>query len=121
MDFNKLYENYEAEMLQDAYETITRLDLWEWLKEFNPHPNEGFMFSTAIELATIGTSMRTAHSGTSFAWTMRTIQHIAKYGWEEHTRLLIEARRPACPCRFAKGKIVGWCGVAGGGVPGCEH
>ena len=28
---------------------------------------------------------------------------------------------PACACRAAKGKKKGWCGVAGGGVPGCDH
>jgi hypothetical protein len=121
MDFNKLYEPYEVEMLQDAYDTITRLDLWDWLRDFNPHPNEGFMFSTSIELATIRTSLRIGHSGTSFAWTMHTMRHIAKYGWEEHTKTMIEKRKECCPCRRAKGKLVGWCGVAGGGVPGCEH
>ena len=26
-----------------------------------------------------------------------------------------------CPCRAAKGYAHGWCGVAGGGVPGCDH
>ena len=26
-----------------------------------------------------------------------------------------------CPCREARGFIDGWCSVAGGGVPGCEH
>ena len=28
---------------------------------------------------------------------------------------------PACTCRAAKGEVKGWCGVAGGGVPGCDH
>lgn len=27
----------------------------------------------------------------------------------------------ACPCRSRRGYKHGWCGVAGGGVPGCEH
>ena len=27
----------------------------------------------------------------------------------------------ACPCRKANGFAVGWCGVAGGGVPACDH
>lgn len=26
-----------------------------------------------------------------------------------------------CPCRAAQGFTNGWCGVAGGGVPGCDH
>ena len=27
----------------------------------------------------------------------------------------------ACPCRYRRGFTRGWCGVAGGGVPGCDH
>ena len=27
----------------------------------------------------------------------------------------------ACPCRKANGFNFGWCGVAGGGVPACDH
>ena len=27
----------------------------------------------------------------------------------------------ACPCRKKKGYRYGWCGVAGGGVPACDH
>ena len=29
--------------------------------------------------------------------------------------------RPVCFCRSEKGRTLGWCGVAGFGVPGCEH
>lgn len=28
---------------------------------------------------------------------------------------------PACSCRRAQGFERGWCSVAGGGVPGCDH
>jgi len=27
----------------------------------------------------------------------------------------------ACECRKANGFAFGWCGVAGGGVPACDH
>jgi hypothetical protein len=30
-------------------------------------------------------------------------------------------KNTACPCRKAKGLTHGWCGVAGGGVPACDH
>jgi hypothetical protein len=28
---------------------------------------------------------------------------------------------PACSCRKKQGFSTGWCGVAGGGVPACDH
>ena len=36
-------------------------------------------------------------------------------------RVLLPTYNGACPCRRAQGHTSGWCGVAGGGVPGCEH
>ena len=121
-NFAELYEPYEVVMIQDAYDTIKRLGLWDWLKEFEPHPNEGFMFTTDMNVAMIGTQMKfDGHSGSTFGWTMRVVHHLARNGWENHKTMVIQARRPACQCRREKGKLVGWCGVAGGGVPSCDH
>ena len=33
----------------------------------------------------------------------------------------VEKKGSVCPCRAAKGHVEGWCGVAGGGVPACDH
>ena len=121
-DFAEIYETYEIEMVRDAYETITRLGLWDWLKNFKPHANEGFMFSSDLTLAMLGSSLSyTGHSGASFGWTMRIMHDIAQRGWEAHKDMVIAKRGAPCPCRRAKGKLTAWCGVAGGGVPGCEH
>lgn len=120
--FAELYETYELEMIQDAYDTIKRLGLWEWFKEFEPHPNEGFMFSADINLAMIGNEMvYQGHSGASFGITMRIVHDIARHGWETHKNGVIKKRGAACSCRREKGKLTGWCGVAGGGVPACDH
>ena len=120
--FTQIYEDYEVEMLQDAHDTITRLGLWDWLKNFKPRPNEGFMFASDIELAEISTALHyQGHSGASFGWTMREMHNIAQNGWLEHKYTVIEKRGASCPCRRAKGKLTGWCGVAGGGIPSCEH
>ena len=121
-NFADIYKPYEVEMIQDAYDTIERLGLWEWFGEFEPHPNEGFMFTTNIKIAMIGTSMKfKGHSGSSFGWTMRVVHDIAKNGWKTHKNMVIKARGQACPCRRETGKLTGWCGNAGGGVPSCEH
>lgn len=121
-NFVEIYESYEVYMIQDAYDTVKRLELWDWLKEFKPHPNEGFMFTPDITIATIGKEMKyDGHSGASFGWTMREIQSIARNGWETHKELILNKRGAACPCRRERGKLTGWCGVAGGGVPACDH
>lgn len=121
-NFAEIYENYEVEMIQDAYDTIKRLGLWEWFGTFEPHQNEGFMFTSDVNIATIGTEMKfSGHSGSTFAITMRIVHDIAKNGWTKHKYAAIERRGAACPCRRAKGKLVGWCGNAGGGVPACDH
>jgi len=122
MEFHTLYHDYEATMLQDAHNAITKAGLWDWLKEFEPHPNEGFMFSSDINLAIITTNMNyEGHSGASFGWTMRAMHDIARNGWESHKAKTIAARGPPCPCRRDEGKLTGWCSRAGGGVPACDH
>jgi hypothetical protein len=118
-------------MLADAYQAITACDLWEWMRVFRPKEGEGFMFANHPNLDRINEEMKYGgHSGSSYGWTMRQMESIAKRGWDEHKRIVLRKRdeevcaapkAPACPCRQAKGYTHGWCGVAGGGVPGCDH
>lgn len=97
--FREIYEDYETEMLQDAYNTILRLGLWDWLKQFSPHTNEGFMFAPDIELAEISTALKyRGHIGTSFGWTMYVIHDIAQNGWESHKRMIIQKRSKPSSC-----------------------
>jgi hypothetical protein len=109
------YSKLERELLTDAYQAITACDLWDWMKTYTPDKDKGFVFSTHPNLDRINAAMKyQGHSGGSYGWTMRTMEHSAKLGWNE-------ALSPPWPCRKAKGFTFGWCGVAGGGVPGCEH
>lgn len=134
-DFETIYTAFESTMLKDAYEAITACDLWEWMKNFTPKEDEGFMFSRNDTLERINKEMKfDGHSGSSYGWTMRVMEDIAKRGWEGHKNRVRQARserqlrqwaveqqRTCCPCRAVQGYTSGWCGVAGGGVPGCEH
>lgn len=137
-DFETVYDAHECLMLTDAYQAITTCDLWEWMRMFHPKDGEGFMFATHPNLNTISDAMTyQGHSGASYGWTMRQMESIAKIGWDEHKRIVLRKRaerdleqwaatqhKPKgnpCPCRAAKGFTDGWCGVAGGGVPGCDH
>lgn len=136
-DFESVYEPFEVMMLKDVYTAITACELWDWMRMYSPEDGKGFMFTSHPNLDRIEKEMKfDGHSGASWGWTMRTMESIAKNGWEAHKnkvraakaereleRWASEQRREgtACPCRRAQGYKDGWCGVAGGGVPGCEH
>ena len=75
---------------------ITELNLWEWLCNFEVSKKEGFMFSGDNHLGVINTKMespnapiRIAHSGCSFALTMRELQYIAKNGYDNYKILVL--------------------------------
>ena len=116
-DFNSLpLDSLSKEMLNDAYIVVTDLKLWDWLTV----PHNSFMFSNSTEVQRIIENMKfTGHSGSSFGFTMRAMEVIAKNGWNSYVDKIIDSS--TCFCRRAKGLRGGWCGVAGGGVPACDH
>lgn len=108
-------------MLQDADDAITKCDLWEWLASYTPEEGKGFLFATHENFDRIDDEMKyNGHSGSSHAWTMRTMQRIARLGWQTFAEVM-STDYPPCPCRKEAGCWSGWCGVAGGGVPACDH
>jgi len=134
--FDTLYSPYESTLLADAHQAITQCEAWSWLATFEPDEGFGFAMSCHPMLDRISTAMTHGgeHSGASFGFTLRVMQSIAKRGWDAHRIIVREARtvrdltawaatqqRKPCPCRAATGKADGWCGVAGGGVPACDH
>ena len=72
----------EVTMLEDAYESVSSANQWEWLKN---NTIESFMFGEYLELKHINNFMKfSEHSGFSYAWTMRHIEYLAKYGMEAY-------------------------------------
>jgi hypothetical protein len=120
-NFKGIYSGDEPRMLKDAYTAIDECNAWDWLKEFNPHPNEGFTLSLDMNLVAVRMKMKYPHTTSTFELTMKIMQDIAKVGWEKHWEKSIRMGTPPCPCRRKRGVPAGWCGVAGGGVPACEH
>jgi hypothetical protein len=132
------FDAHEAMLLADAFAAVTAADMWEYLRLPTTPGKDGFMFSPSIELAAINAEMTyQGHSGASYAWVLRQMEAIAKGGWEPYANRIrtvksteqlrheenlsrIRSQR-ACPCRAEKGLTTGWCGVAGGGVPACDH
>lgn len=109
----------EKEMLTDMYRTITILGLWEWLEDPDIPGKNGFVFAEYPELDKITKTIEyKQHSGASFAYTLRVIEKIAKKGWATYVKDLLATS--TCRCMREK-NLVGWCGVAGMGVPACDH
>jgi len=135
-DFESIYTAYESTLLKDAHDAITACDLWDWMRSYTP---DSFMYSNHPNLDQINKKMKymNEHSGASYGWTMRQMESIAKIGWDEHRNRVRSKRAEdklhtwadqqrtpkgrACGCRVARGYRTGWCGVAGGGVPACDH
>ena len=71
-------------MLQNAWEAITQLELWNYMKL----DTESYMFSCDEEIKLISKKMidlgYDGHSGCSFGWTLRQMQYIAQHGEEDY-------------------------------------
>ena len=72
-------------MYTTAHAAITQLELWNFIKK---DPGEGgFMFSNAEEVKLISAKIEQlgyhGHSGASFGCTMRSMQYVAKHGYEK--------------------------------------
>jgi len=85
-DFSFISSDHQRNMIENAYNAISIAEKWEFLKTFEPNPDEGFMFTkneTANKLMNyIDTVYKEGHSGGSMAWTMRVMQIIAREGVE---------------------------------------
>jgi hypothetical protein len=82
---------HEAAMLADAYNAVRVTESWENFRNFS---EQSFMFSGSTWLNAVQAEMKMmdGHSGSSYGWTMRVIEFIAKNGWETYVRDMIAAR-----------------------------
>jgi len=82
-NYSELFDENDAGMLEDADKAITECGLWDWLRDYNPEDGKGFMFSNHPNLDRINNAMKYGgHSGSSYGWTMRQMEYIAKHGWD---------------------------------------
>ena len=87
-DFDGLeLTNYEIELVFQAYQAVNSVPHgWAFMKNFEPQ--NGFMFTPldgtghAIELAVL--DRNPGHSGASFAFGLRHVQYVARYGWSSY-------------------------------------
>jgi|SaaInl5LU_22_DNA_1037371.scaffolds.fasta_scaffold33951_2 hypothetical protein len=81
----ELFQNcseIERNMYLSAYNTITQMEMWEFIKHYEPPENSGFMFDSNPTIfrimSKISENYNNNHSGGSMACTMRKMQIIAK-------------------------------------------
>ena len=74
------------EILKNAYQSITLTETWDFVRK----DTESFMMSNSPEIKIITKKMFElgyyGHSGSSFGWTMRQMQFIAKNGEQEYKK-----------------------------------
>jgi hypothetical protein len=77
----------ERIMYKTAYDAITQLELWHYMKNFD---EESFMFSNSPKVMCIYNKIEelgyNGHSGASFGCIMRSMQYIAKYGLDNFSQ-----------------------------------
>jgi len=87
-DFTFISNENEKLMLINAYNTITNMDKWNYLRNYEADPLLGFMFNQNDEIniikGQINLDYNDLHSGVSLALTMRNMYIIAKYGFTEY-------------------------------------
>ena len=84
LKFDYVEDHLTKQLLETAYDAITTLELWEYMKK----DIVSYMLSSDIELNQIMNQIIAigyhGHSGFSFGWIMREMQYIAQYGLLSH-------------------------------------
>jgi hypothetical protein len=76
------YNERDSAMFNNMARAITAAEAWDWIRNFS---GESFMFSGDPMIQRITEKMgdgANQHSGASFGLCMRTMEYIAKHGWD---------------------------------------
>lgn len=80
MDFNNL-PTQDQQMIRSAYNTVCTMEKKEFLKNYDPPIDRGFMWddnNTVIQIMNKINYDNDCHSGASLAYTMRWLQYLIK-------------------------------------------
>jgi hypothetical protein len=95
-DFNFISSDLcDGPYYRNAHWAISQCEMWDWMRTFEPHPTNGFMFTIHPNLKIIEKKMyeqqiARGHSGASYGITMRQMSYIAKNGYEQFKQLWLE-------------------------------
>ena len=76
-----------------TYQAITNLDGWDFMRSFTPNDTQGFIYSSHEMLDAISSEtdrLGVGHSAASFGITMRSMEMIAKEGWQKYVQKSIK-------------------------------
>lgn len=84
---NSNLESNSKLMVLSAIQAIDQLEAWDELASYSPPEGTGFMFDKSPLMKRINpkiAELYDGHSGSSYGWTMRQIEYIAKNGAEKY-------------------------------------
>ena len=93
-NFEFILSENNRHILESAYNTITRLEKWDYLREYVISENTGYMFAAEDSINElmdqINSDYQFGHSGCSMALTMRTMDFIAKNGFDSFREYVVQ-------------------------------
>ena len=84
-DFSQITCPDSRRYLIDGFNAVTKTNGgWDFLKNNHPPADKGFMFWNNNKINEIVSNMETKdeHSGSSMAYVLRNMEHIATHGWD---------------------------------------
>ena len=86
-EFNTISDEHARFMLKNAHQAITSTEYWHYMRTFS---EQSFMISDSPAVSRIMSKMSQlgydGHSGSSFGWTMRHMEFLAKNGKQAFLR-----------------------------------
>ena len=86
-DFSFVKDKLSRETLDLTYQAVTNTSSWDFLREYSPPKDQGFMFASHPQLSKIVwecEKLGCGHSGASWGLALRTMDAIAKKGWDNY-------------------------------------
>ena len=85
-----------ARATKNICDAITKNNLWEWVRDYSPPEDKGYMFWDHSNLKLIENDdevIADGHSGSSWGCSMRGAEKIAKEGFEAYREVFDNSRR----------------------------
>lgn len=97
-DLSYIKDQWSADMIRDGMNAIVEasagemlknneIDAWDYLSNYSPPSSHGFMFSDDKIVGEIMKYTNVGHSGSSYGYTMRNLEFIAKNGIDKHREM----------------------------------
>ena len=91
-EFDFIRDKSTRDFLKSAHKAISLCELWNWMRIYEPPPNQGFMWNKTPELDKFKQQfwkdpINEYHSGSSYGFIMREMEYIAKNGYNNYKKI----------------------------------